>query len=73
MLILSRRVGETIMIGDQVTVTVLHVKGQQIRLGIAAPKHVGVHRKESYARLNIQQPVATGKDRPPEPTAAQLA
>jgi carbon storage regulator CsrA len=51
MLILTRRVGETLMIGDDVTVTVLGVNGNQIRLGINAPKSVAVHREEIYARI----------------------
>ncbi|HYC09619.1 MAG TPA: carbon storage regulator CsrA, partial [Steroidobacteraceae bacterium] len=46
MLILTRRVGETVMIGDDVTITVLGVKGNQVRVGINAPKHVAVHREE---------------------------
>jgi carbon storage regulator CsrA len=51
MLILTRRVGETLMIGDEITVTVLGVKGNQIRLGVNAPKSVAVHREEIYARI----------------------
>ena len=51
MLILTRRVGETLMIGDDVTVTVLAVKGNQIRLGVNAPREVAVHREEIFARI----------------------
>ena len=51
MLILTRRVGETLMIGDSVTVTVLGVKGSQVRIGITAPKDVAVHREEIFQRI----------------------
>ncbi|MFZ5698096.1 MAG: carbon storage regulator CsrA [Pseudomonadota bacterium] len=55
MLILTRRVGETLMIGDQVTVTVLGVKGNQVRLGVNAPKEVAVHREEIYRRIENEK------------------
>ncbi len=51
MLILTRRVGESVMIGDNVTITVLGVKGSQVRIGVNAPKDVAVHREEIYERI----------------------
>jgi len=51
MLILTRRVGETVMIGDDVTITVLGVKGTQVRIGIKAPKDTPVHREEIFERI----------------------
>jgi carbon storage regulator len=55
MLILTRRVGETLMIGDHVSVTVLGVKGNQVRIGVNAPREVAVHREEIFDRIHRQQ------------------
>ena len=60
MLILTRRVGETLMIGDDVSVTVLGVKGNQVRIGVNAPREVSVHREEIYERIKKENAEKTG-------------
>ncbi len=57
MLILTRRVGETLMIGEQVSVTILGVKGNQVRIGVNAPKEVAVHREEIFQRIQHERAV----------------
>ena len=70
MLILTRRAGETVMIGSDVTITVLGVKGNQVRIGINAPKDVAVHREEIYERIqsekNAQKAEEAKATRPPD-------
>jgi carbon storage regulator len=55
MLILTRRVGETLMVGDDVTITVLGVRGNQVRIGVNAPRRVAVHREEIYQRIRKEE------------------
>jgi len=69
MLILTRRVGETVMIGNDVTVTVLGVKGNQVRVGINAPKTIAVHREEIYERIKREQEGNVDNDAEPESPA----
>jgi len=66
MLILTRRVGETLMIGDEVTVTVLGVKGNQVRIGINAPKDLAVHREEIFQRIRREKDAETAAPEPPK-------
>lgn len=62
MLILTRRIGETLYIGDDVKVTVLGVKGNQVRIGINAPKDVAVHREEIFERIRCEEALVAGKE-----------
>ena len=61
MLILTRRIGEVIMIGDEVTITVIGVKGHAVRIGIEAPRDIAVHREEIYRRIKAEQKGKAGR------------
>lgn len=65
MLILTRRIGETLMVGDDVTITVLGVKGNQVRIGVNAPKDVAVHREEIYQRIQKEKSSDSSTDSEP--------
>ena len=71
MLILTRRVGESLRIGDEVSVTVLGIKGSQVRIGVNAPKSVSVHREEVYDRIN-QEKSKNSEDIPKNPEKSAL-
>jgi carbon storage regulator len=67
MLILTRRVGESVVIGDDIGVTILGVKGNQVRIGVTAPKDVTVHRQEIYERIKSEQEASAPAEPPEEP------
>jgi carbon storage regulator len=65
MLILTRRVGETLMVGEEISITVLGIKGSQVRIGVNAPRTVSVHREEIFERIRSER----GEEITPKTTA----
>lgn len=73
MLILTRRKGESLMIGDDISVTVLGVRGTQVRIGVNAPRDIAVHRQEIYDRIRGEQGAEDGEQQKHEPLPGQVA
>lgn len=73
MLILTRRAGETLMIGDDIQITVLGINKHQVRVGVTAPKEVAVHREEVYRRIQKEEQEATSTQEPTVPVEVVLA
>lgn len=71
MLILTRRIGESLIVGDDVTITILGSKGAQVRLGIDAPKEISIHREEVYNRIKAQEKAEAGQSPEAENTESE--